>query len=132
MVMKKIEPKTSSYKVLKCSEPKDKIHSRQQTFKSKVLKNPTPYYKEKAKNKRKPSKTNLKGPIQVWVPKSEIIFVAYMLKGKNKATTPVSGQWLLTTYNNRKSYVPNPNLEIGRKCGVWKKLASKDHWYWEN
>lgn len=108
-VLKKIEPKKYSYKILKDPEPKDKIHSRQKTFKYKFLNNPKPYYKEKTQNKRKHSKTNLKGPIRVCVLKSEIIFATDMLKGKNKVTTSVPEQWLLTTYNNRKAYVPNPN-----------------------
>lgn len=47
--MKKTEPKISGYKVLKDPEPKNKAHSRQQTFKSKVLNNPKPYYKENLK-----------------------------------------------------------------------------------
>lgn len=55
-----------------------------------------------------------------------------MQKGKNKVATSVPGQWLLTTYNNRKAYVPNPNSEGGRKCGVWKKPVRKDYWYWED
>lgn len=67
-----------------------------------------PYYKAKAQNKRKPIKTNLKGPIRVWVPKSDIIFVEDMLKGKNKITTLFLRKWLLTTYNKRKACVPNP------------------------
>lgn len=70
------------------------------------------------KNKRKPIKTNLKGPIRVCVPKREITFDAYMLKGKNKATTSVLGQWF-------------PNSEGGRKCGIWKGPGRREHWYWE-
>lgn len=95
-VLKKIERKTTSYKVLKGLEPKARIHPRPQTLKSKVLNDPKSYYKDKAKNKRKLIKTKLKGPIRLWVPKSEIIFAADMQNGKNKATFWFPGQWLLT------------------------------------
>lgn len=30
-------------------------------------------------------------------------------------------QWMLTSYDRRKSYVPNPNSEEGRRCGVWRR-----------
>lgn len=46
-------------------------HSRQQTWNSKVLNDPKPYYKSKAQNKRRHVRTNTKGPINVWVPKDE-------------------------------------------------------------
>lgn len=91
------------------------------------MNNPKPYYKAKAQNKRKPSKTNLKGLVRVWVPKGEIIFVANMLKGNNKETTLVIGQWIFITYNRKKAYVSNPNSKGGRKCGVLIKPERKDH-----
>lgn len=94
-----MEPKTSGYRVLKGQEPKTMNHSKQQTSKSKVLNDPKPYYKAKAQNKKRPIRTNTKGPIKVWVPKNEIIFVADLLK--NKAMAPVLGQWMLTTYNKK-------------------------------
>jgi hypothetical protein len=74
-------------------------------------------------------KTNSKGPIRIWVPKSEIVFAsdAHARKGKTAALVP--GQWLLTTYDGRKAYVPNPNSEGGRLCGVWRKTKREDHWY---
>lgn len=81
-VLKKLEPKTSGYRVLKGLEPKTMNHSWQQTYKSKFLNNPKPYYKSKAQNKINPIKTNTKGPIKVWVPNNEIFFAANMLKGK--------------------------------------------------
>lgn len=93
-------------------------HSRKQTFKSKVLNDLKPFYKDKAQNKIRPIRTNTKRPIKIWVPKSEIIFSTYMLKGKNKATISVPEQWLTTIYNKRKSYIPNPNSEEGRKCRI--------------
>lgn len=63
-VLKKPKPKTLGAKVLKGSEPKAKIYSRQQTFKSKFLNDPKPYHtRAKVQNKKKPFKTNPKGPI---------------------------------------------------------------------
>lgn len=91
------------------------------------MNNPKPYYKSKYKNKRKHIKTNLKGPIRVWVPNNETIFAACMMKRRKKPTILVPGQRLLTTYNKRKTYVINPNSEGGKECGIWKKPARRDN-----
>lgn len=50
---------------------------------------------------------------------------------KNKATIPVPRKLLTTTHNKIKSYIPNPNSEGGRRCGIWKKPVRHDYWYWE-
>lgn len=100
--MKKQEPKTSESKVLKCLEPKAKIYSRHQTFKPKVLNDLKPYYlKAKIQNKKKTVRTNP--------------------KGRRITTFLILGRWLLTTYDGRKAYVPNPNSERGRNHGIWIK-----------
>lgn len=39
---------------------------------------------QKAQSNKKPCKTNLRGPIRVWVPKNEIVFAADTLKRKAK------------------------------------------------
>jgi len=52
-----------------------------------------------------------------------------MLKRKGKSEIMVSEQWLLTTHEMRKVYVPNPNNEIERKCGIWRKSDWQNHWY---
>ena len=120
----KSEPKALGHKVLKDLEPKVKTHSRQQTFKSKVLNWFKPFHmRENVQNKRKPSIINSKGPIRLWVTKSEIIFATNMLQRRSKAVVMVPGQWLLTTYDRRKTYVPNPNY------GIWRKPKREDHWY---
>jgi hypothetical protein len=77
----------------------------------------------------RPVKTNTKGPIKIWVPKSQIIFASGLHTKKAKAAMLVPGQWLLTTYDGRKAYVPNPDSERGRFCGVWRKPKREDHWY---
>lgn len=83
----------------------------------------------KVQNKKKPIIVNHKGPIRLWVPKSQIVFVAGMFQGRRKVAVMVPGQWLLTTYDRRKAYIPNPNSEGGRNCGIWRKLERKCHWY---
>ena len=47
-----------------------------------------------------------------------------------KARVMIHAQWMVTTYDRGKSYVPNPNSEIGRKCGIWKKPEKVDDYYW--
>ena len=85
--------------------------------------------KAKGLNRRKPVKTNQKGPICLWVPKSQIVFAADIPKGTEGKPIVVPGQWLLTTYDRRKAYVPNPESERGRKCGIWRRPEGKDHRY---
>lgn len=65
----------------------------------------------KVQNKKNPIKTNPKGPIRLWVPKSQTFFATNMLQGRSKAAVMVPGQWLLTTYDRTKAYVPNSNSE---------------------
>ena len=47
--------------------------------------------------------------------------VAGVFKRKRKAEVLVPGQWLLATHDGRKVYVPNPDHERGRNCGIWRK-----------
>ena len=86
-------------------------------------------YTPTGQNRRKHVKTNQKGPICIWVPKSQIIFAADMPKGKDGKPSLVPGQWLLTTYDRRKAYVPNPESERGRKCGFWRRPEGNNHRY---
>ena len=85
--------------------------------------------KETGQNWRKPVRTNQKGPICIWVPKSQIVFAADMPKGKDGKPILVPGQWLLTTYDRRKAYVPNPESERGMKCVFWRRPEGEDHRY---
>lgn len=52
------------------------------------------------------------------IPKSEIMFATDLHKGRNKTIIMVPKQWILTSYNGIKAYVPNPYSKRGRKCGV--------------
>ena len=80
--------------------------------------------------KKRPARTNPRGPIKIWVPKNEIVYVAGVSKRKDKATFLVPGQWLLSSYDRRQVYVPNPEHARGRLCGFWRKPEREDSWYW--
>jgi len=59
-------------------------------------------FKHKAqKKKSKTFSTNPKGPIKIWVHKSEILDVADMLKRNGKAKVMVPEQWLFMTHDMR-------------------------------
>lgn len=109
-VLSKLEPKILKSEVLKNSElkvvesnvprgseVKVKTYPRQNIYRQKVWNESRPYYKAKYQSNRNLCKTNLKGPIIIWVSKSEIVFVTNVLKGKDQATTLILGHWLLTT-----------------------------------
>ena len=107
-VVNNFEFKTSKIQILMRPEPKSQVlmnsksevskskdqirktivatrDSRPKGVKSKVLNEHKPHnFKHKAQKKTKPFKTNHKGPIKIWVPKSEILDVANMLKRKGK------------------------------------------------
>jgi len=87
-------------------------------------------FEHKAQKKEsKTSSTNLKGPIKIRVPKSEIANVADMPKSKGKAKIMVPRQRLLKAYDNREVYVPYSHNERMRKCEIWRKPSWQDYWY---
>jgi len=47
-----------------------------------------------------------KGPKKIWVPKSKIILVANLLDSRKETPAMVPGQWLLTTDDKKKFYIP--------------------------
>ena len=51
--------------------------------------------------------------MKISLPKSKIFIVSDMLYSKVKAQIMILGQWLLTTHDRRKAYVPNPNSKRG-------------------
>jgi hypothetical protein len=65
--------------------------------------------------------------MKIWIPKSETIFASDLHTKKAKAAIMVPGQWLLTTYDMRRTYVPNSNSERRRFCGVWKQVKRQYH-----
>jgi len=71
--------------------------------------------------------TNPRGPTKIWVPKTDTVDVAGVSKRKQKAEVLVHGQWLLATHNGRQVFVPNPDHERGRNCGIWRKPNWQDH-----
>src|ERR1044072_9073610 len=54
---------------------------------------------------RTSGKTNKRGP-RKWVPKDKIIYLADILNSSIKTPVMVPGQWMLTTHDGRKAYVP--------------------------
>ena len=65
-------------------------------------------------NKKKgkhPFKTNKKGPKKIWVPKDQIIYVADMLHSRIEKQVMVPGQWVFTTHDRRKAYVPRAAVQ---------------------
>jgi hypothetical protein len=128
------EPKTfkpqanvKSKEVLTHSRAKPKSYPKPKTFTNRVNNSRGSDRSFKQRPPR-PVKTNTKGPIKIWVPKSEIIFVSGLSTKKAKAAMLVPGQWLLSTYDRRKAYVPNPNSERGRRCEIWRQSKREDHW----
>ncbi|WJX24389.1 25S rRNA (cytosine(2870)-C(5))-methyltransferase [Trifolium repens] len=83
---------------------------------------------EYSNKKNKILKTNQKGPIRVWVPKSEIVYAAGM-HPKKKRKLMVSGLWLLTSHDRRQTLIPHPESARGRNSRVWWQPEGKDHWY---
>jgi len=89
-------------------------------------------FRQRTQRKFKTPWANPRGPTKVWVPKSDIVDVAGVSKRKRKAEVLVPGQWLLATHDGRKVYIPNPDHERGRNCGIWRKPNWQTHWYWNN
>jgi len=78
-------------------------------------------FRQGTQRKFKTPWTNPRGPTKIWVPKTDIVDVAGVSKRKQKAEVLVPGQWLLATHDGRNVFVPNPNHERGRNCGIWRK-----------
>src|SRR5580765_6156302 len=49
--------------------------------------------------------TNKRGP-RKWVPKNKIVYLADILDSSTETPVMVPGQWMLTTHDWRKAYVP--------------------------
>jgi len=87
-------------------------------------------FRQKTQRKFKTPWTNPRGPTKIWVPKSDIVDVSGVSKRKRKAEVLVPGQWLLAKHDRRQVFVPNPNHERGRNCGIWRKPNWQDHGFW--
>ena len=86
--------------------------------------------RQRTQKKFKNPWTNPRGPTKIWIPKTDIVDVADVSKRKRKAEVLVLGQRLLATHDGRQVFVPNPNHERGRNCGIWRKPNWQDHWFW--
>ena len=114
-VLRKTESETKKPRFQKKEAVFTKSHSKTKGSKPKVWKKTEQEnFRQKTQMRLITSRTNQRGPMRIWVPKTEIVDAAGMSKRKRKAEVLVSGQWLLTTYDGRKVYVSNPDHERGR------------------
>jgi hypothetical protein len=113
-------------KTLIYSRSKSKNQSKPKIF-FKGYDNSRPSTEPKRQKKSEVLRTNHRGPMKIWVPKYGIIFASDLHTKKAKAAIMVPGQWLLTTYDMRRTYVPNSNSERRRFCGVWKQVKRQYH-----
>jgi len=90
----------------KGSEPKVSKKTKQHNF------------RQRTQKKFKTPWTNPRGPTKIWVPKKDTVDVAGVSKRRQKAEVLVPGQWLLATHDGRQVFVPNPDHERGRNCGI--------------
>ena len=111
------------------SKAKSKSYTKPKSF-PKGLNNSRASERPNKQKQPKALRTNSRGPIKIWVPRSEIVFVADLRSKKARAPFLVPGQWLLASYDRRQAYVPNPDSERRRNCGIWRKPKREDHWYW--
>ena len=59
--------------------------------------------------------TNIKGPIDVWVPKSQVVPITNIFNPTKETHIMVPGQWVLVTRDRRKVYITRLSIEERRK-----------------
>ncbi|RHN38492.1 hypothetical protein MtrunA17_Chr0c01g0488991 [Medicago truncatula] len=153
-VLTKSDPKTQKIKILKRSEPvpQSLIKPESKIPKPKDQKNKAVTASEKTipkgvkpkvlndqkllsthskvqGRKSKTSRTNPKGPMKIWVPKSELVKTAGVPKGKRETKVMVPRQWVFKAYDWRERFVPYPYHERWRRSEVWWQPNWKNHWY---
>ncbi|WJX67641.1 25S rRNA (cytosine(2870)-C(5))-methyltransferase [Trifolium repens] len=135
-VLNTSEPKASkpqtnvkTNKILVYSKAKSKSYSEPKKF-SKSSNNFRTTDRPQKQKQPRVARTNHKGPIIIWVPKSEIVYASGLRTKKTRAAFLVPGQWLLASHDRKQAYVPNPDSERGRNCGIWRQPKREDHWYW--
>ena len=121
-VLKKTESETQKPRFQRKEAVFAKSHSKTIDFEPGVWKKTKQdNFRKKTQRNFKTPRTNPRGPMKIWVTKSDIVDVAGVSKRKRKTEVLVPGQWLLATHDERKVYVPNPDHERGRNCGIWRK-----------
>jgi len=78
-------------------------------------------FRQRTQKKFKTPWTNPRGPTKIWVPKKDIVDATGVSKRRQTTEVLVPGQWLLATHDGRQVFVPNPDHERGRNCGIWSK-----------
>ena len=127
------EPEASSSKVMTKSKPENqetKVMNNSKSKAQELQKTRQDNFRQRTQRKINTPWTNPRGHTKIWVPKTDIVDVAGVSKRKRKAEVLVPGQWLLATHDGRQVFVPNPNHERGRNCGIWRKPNWQDHWFW--
>jgi len=117
-----LNPKFQRKKTIVASwDPKPKV------IKPKVLsEQKPPNFKHKdQKKKSKTSSTNPKGPIKIWVPKSEIVNAADMPKSKGKSQVMVPGQWCSRHMTGEKSMFLTLTMKEGGTVGFGGNQTGK-------
>jgi len=117
-ILRSLPAKSES--MIKGSEPKVWKKTKQENF------------RQRTQKKFKTPWTNPRGPTKIWVPKKDIVDAAGVSKRSQTAEVLVPGQWLLATHDGRHVFVPNPDHERGRNCGIWRKPNWQDHWFWND
>ncbi|RDX80765.1 hypothetical protein CR513_38641, partial [Mucuna pruriens] len=92
--------------------------------------------RKRPKGSSKPSRTNPKGPKKFWVPKSMIIPVVNVFNSRKEIHIMILGQWVLTSHDRRRAYVPRPQAKERRMSylqriyikPILKKTASYELW----
>ena len=75
-------------------------------------------------------KLTTRGPIKIWVPKKEIVYVADFLSNRLKTPIMISGQWLLTTHDGRKAWRKIVFINRQRNKKIWFYfLGSLRNWH---
>jgi hypothetical protein len=72
--------------------------------------------------------TKKKGPIKIWVPINEIVYISRMTRGKTPDSILTLGEWIFIKHDGRNACVPSPNTERGRYRGFWRRPEEKDFW----
>ena len=71
-------------------------------------------------------RTNQKGSKKIWVPKEKIIPVVDIFNHNKSTPIMVPGQWLLTSHDRRRVYVPMSDSHAWWNSHFWRKSEGED------
>ncbi|RDX64045.1 hypothetical protein CR513_57442, partial [Mucuna pruriens] len=70
--------------------------------------------KNHPKGSFKQSRTNKKIPNRIWLPKNMIVLIVDLLDSRKETPIMILGQWLLTSHDKKKVYVPRTWAQVRR------------------